>query len=153
MHKTNNKLLIFALLLLLAVAGIVFGISLGLQPGQSTLGIFIIIGFALVGVAAVISGINDAYDLLEKINSRTNRRSLHLPKKIAMDVLTELDALGDKGIEYDLFQSYLTRTYPKMDQEERTKIYEELETNGYIIWRSGFVKITKDGKKFINRNG
>lgn len=141
----------YALLLLLAIAAIAIGISLVLQKGQSILGIFFIIGAALVGAAAVISGINDAYDLLEKIIRTIKRRSLDLSPKIAKDVLLQLNDFGDDGIECDLFLFYLARAFHDKQQEERTKIYEGLKAKGYINLESGFIKITKVGKKFIHK--
>lgn len=61
------KNLLLALSLLLATTGVVLGISLYLQPGQSVLGIVVIIGAALLGAAGFIGGLNDTYDLVSKL--------------------------------------------------------------------------------------
>ena len=69
----KHRNLFLAFLLLIAITGFVIGISLYFQPEQSTLGIFVIIGAALLGTAAFISGLNDTYDLIGKL-SRQNKR-------------------------------------------------------------------------------
>lgn len=64
----NVRDLIYALLLFATVAGMAIGISLYFQPEQSKLGVTVIIGSALLAGAGLISGLNDAYDFVGKVN-------------------------------------------------------------------------------------
>lgn len=61
------KNLLIPLLVLTTIAISVIGISLYLQPGQSTLGLAIIVGAGILGAASFISGLNDMYDLIGKL--------------------------------------------------------------------------------------
>lgn len=145
----NAKTIFYASITLLIIFFIGFGISLVLQPGQTTLGIFVIIGSVLVGSAALVSGLKDAYDLFEKILSKNSRRSFSFPRTMAKEILLKLNDYGNNGIELDLFLYYLARTY-NMEIEECEKIYEELKVKGYAEFQSDFIKITNFGKDFLN---
>jgi hypothetical protein len=147
----NAKIIISATITLLIIFLIGFGISLVLQPGQTTLGVILIIGSVLVGSAALVSGFKDAYDLFEKILSKNRRKSFSFPRTMAKEILLKLNDYSDNGIELDLFLYYLARTY-NMEIGECEKIYEELKVKGYIDFQSDFIKITNLGKDFVNVN-
>ena len=147
MEKINLKIYFLAIIVYFVFAGIVTYISLVLiTPGQPIYVKILIFGSALVGVAAVFPPSE-----LYKLCSTVVNRHINLPKKIIIDVLEQLNALGDNGSELDRFLFYLARTYPEKNQEERTKIYQELETKGLIVQKNGNVKITKSGKKYIHK--
>jgi hypothetical protein len=73
--------LIIAVAIIISFAALVLGVSIVLQPGETLLGILVILGASLVGVAAIISGVNDAYDLVGRITGKTERNSLEKQRK------------------------------------------------------------------------
>jgi hypothetical protein len=63
----KTKHIVTTFIVLLSLVALVVGVSLFLQPGQSTLSIILIIGAAILGVSGFISGFNDTYDLIGKL--------------------------------------------------------------------------------------
>lgn len=111
------KNLSLAFLFLIAITGIVFGISLYFQRQQSALGIFVIIGASLLGVATFISGLNDAYDLIGKVSGQKNQLSLETP---GQDDSQYLKSIWDR-LEPNL-QDALSMAYNQSRREGQVKI-------------------------------
>lgn len=150
MHILNQKTFMYITIIVILIIMII-GISLLYQPGQSVFGVFFLIGAAVIGISTLINGIDSAYNVYNNLFKSIYRHKLEISKEIAREILFQLEELGTDGVPYDLFHSFLARTYVDKRLEERYKIYEDLKTKGYITLESDFVKITNFGKRFIKK--
>ena len=112
------KKLIIAILIIISFAGIIFGISIALQPGESLLGVFIIIGAALLGAAGIISGVNDAYDLIGKITGNKLGRQRNNDKETleALSNILNKDGMISYIRDRDMIGSHSTSIHGYMDE-------------------------------------
>ena len=78
----RRKPLFLAFLLVISLSGLLFGLSLYLQPTQTRLGLFVILGASLLGAASFLSGLNDTYDLVGK---SLGKRRKQLPTHASQD--------------------------------------------------------------------
>lgn len=124
----KHRNLLLALLVLVAIAVFIIGVSLYFQPEQSTLGILIIIGAAILGAAAFISGLNDTYDLIGKLSRKdkqpasdlSNPHTLSESSSLISDDSQFLQAIWDR-LEPDL-QDALSMAYNQSRREGKLKI-------------------------------
>lgn len=90
LHVLKDRTLTYSLIFFFVIAVVVFAISLYFQPGLSTFNTIVLCGMALIGTAAVISGLNDSYDFISKLHGTENRQNP--PAKESYDLFLNLEA-------------------------------------------------------------
>ncbi len=125
----NIRLLVTSFVFV-AIVIVVVGVSLILQPGQSQLGYALIIGGALIGTAAFISGLNDAYDLVGRLwisGHDVQLLSNKAPEQLRRLSERNLKSFSERGGQLD------PQLHPKRAIQDELESFLQGQDNGCIL--------------------
>ncbi|PJF38611.1 MAG: hypothetical protein CUN55_16800, partial [Phototrophicales bacterium] len=118
----KTKHIVTTIIVMLSLVALVVGLSLFLQPGQSTLSIILIIGAAILGVSGFISGFNDTYDLIGKL---TGNKAQDLGQESG-------EPFANQKAEKFTLDLYVS--FSKRDEKQAKLISDILRANGVTLW-------------------
>lgn len=123
----KTKHIVTAIIVILSLVALVVGLSLFLQPGQSTLSIIVIIGAAILGVSGFISGFNDTYDLIGKLT----RNKMQDPSQEPVEPFANQNS---ERFTLDLLDSSQTPTPLDLETTNTIKLKSSRNNRGEYVY-------------------
>ena len=145
-----NKKIIYPILMFLATATIILILSVIYQSHFPNLIIIGLIGLCLISAATLISGINDSFDIFEKIYAKLENRSV-FSWKLKKEVLMYISNHKQWGLEIEILDSFIKEKEPNFTVLERKKLINELNECGYTEIKSNLVYPTQKGEKKVKK--